>query len=80
MKITFKLVLFVTICLLASTANVFAQQKRAEKTSSAKAYYGQKPSKPNYKPKSMKATKTYRSQSSKRTRTGVHNRKKYVTG
>jgi hypothetical protein len=80
MKTPYKIFLFVLICVLSSTVNVFAQQKRAQKTSSAKAYYGQTPSKPSYKSKNTKTTKAYRSQSSKRARTGIHNRKKYVTG
>lgn len=71
-------ILFVgAICLAASVNQAVAQKKRAEKTSSAKAYYGQTPSKPNYKPKKTKMTKSYRSQSMKRTRAEARNRKRY---
>jgi hypothetical protein len=80
MKISIKVFLFAMVCVLGSTANALAQQKRAQNTSSAKAYYGHAPAKPSYKPKRIKTTKTYRSQSAKRTRAGIHNRKKYITG
>jgi hypothetical protein len=77
MKIITKILFVAAICVAASVNNAFAQKKRADKTSSAKAYYGQAPSKPNYKPKKSKTSKSYRSQSMKRTRAEARNRKKY---
>lgn len=77
MNIITKILFIGAICLAVSTSQAIAQKKRADKTSSAKAYYGQTPSKPNYKPKKTKMTKTYRSHSMKKTRAEARNRKKY---
>jgi hypothetical protein len=77
MKVITKVLLLALVVMAFSTSHVFAQKKRADKTSSAKAYYGQSPSKPSYKSKKTKANKTFRSQSQKRTRAEARNRKKY---
>lgn len=72
-----KVLLIVVIALCATTINASAQKKRADKTSSAKAYYGHAPSKPSYKQKHVKKVKTARSQSLKRATTQARNRRKY---
>jgi hypothetical protein len=77
MNVISKILLIALICVAASANQAFAQKKRAGKTSSAKAYYGQTPSKPNYKPKKNKMSKSARSQSMKRARTDARNKKKY---
>ena len=77
MKMVCRILFLLFIALGASSMNAHAQTKRAEKTSSAKAYYGQRPAKPHYKQKKSKQVKTVRSQSAKRARADVRNRKKY---
>jgi len=77
MKMVCRILFIVLIALGASSINAHAQKKRAEKTSSAKAYYGQRPAKPHYKQKKSKHVKTLRSQSAKRSRADARNRKKY---
>ncbi|HEY0651475.1 MAG TPA: hypothetical protein VGD65_00045 [Chryseosolibacter sp.] len=77
MKIVIKILFLAAICIAASATQALAQKKRADKTSSAKAYYGQTPAKPKYKAKKNKMSKTFRSQSMKRTRAEARNRKKY---
>ena len=72
-----RVLLILVIAIGANTINASAQKKRADKTSSAKAYYGQAPSRPNYKQKKTKKVKSARSQSAKRARADVRNRKKY---
>jgi hypothetical protein len=53
-----KLIVLITGILIAGLAfSASAQTARAQKTSSAKAYYGKAPSKPNYKEKRKKAVK-----------------------
>lgn len=74
--------LLAMICVVASTIDVSAQRKRADKTSSAKAYYGQTPGKSHsqkYRNKKSKNTKlkSARSQSAKRMKAQAWNRKKY---
>jgi hypothetical protein len=77
MKMISKVLLILVIAIGANTIGASAQRKRPNKTSSAKAYYGQAPSKPHFKQKKTTKVKTARSQSSKRVRADVRNRKKY---
>jgi hypothetical protein len=78
MKTVLRILSIAMFCLVALSFDAQAQQKkRAEKTSSAKAYYGQTPSRKQYKHKNPKTVKAFRSQSSKRARAEARNRKKY---
>jgi hypothetical protein len=53
-----KLIVIITGILIAGLAfSASAQTSRAQKTSSAKAYYGKAPRKPNYKSKRKNAVK-----------------------
>lgn len=77
-----KFLLIAVVAIGASTLSASAQQKRAAKTSSARAYYGNTPSKPNgasyrAKQKKVKKVKTARSQSAKRAMAQSRNRKKF---
>ncbi|HEY0742764.1 MAG TPA: hypothetical protein VGD40_14945 [Chryseosolibacter sp.] len=81
MKTFLKILLIAMIFIAGTTTDASAQRKRADKTSSAKAYYGQTPAKPQSinRSKQRKATKvkSARSQSAKRIKAQAWNRKKY---
>jgi hypothetical protein len=76
MKMLCKVLLITAIALSASTISASAQ-KRADKTSSAKAYYGASAARPHYKQKKTKKVKVARSQSAKRAKADGRNRRKY---
>jgi hypothetical protein len=78
MKMVLRILVITVFCLVTASFSAQAQQKkRADKTSSAKAYYGKTPSRQHYKQKKTKTAKVFRSQSSKRAKADARNRKKY---